>query len=101
MTPSKAPELKESLPLAITGGRVPTVSTTVYEPRGTVLIGRTDQLAVEEPLEIRVSTAEGTSTISITMQTPGHDSSSWLDSCSRRASLTVRDQIRKIAVLLR
>jgi FdhD protein len=90
----------KTLPLAITGGRVPTASATVYEPRGTVLIGRTDQLAVEEPLEIRLASASGTSTISITMRTPGHDFELVAGFLLSEAVVDGRAQIRKIAYCL-
>ncbi len=36
-------------------------------------IQRMDQLAIEEPLEIRLGTSEGIKSISITMRTPGND----------------------------
>jgi len=45
----------------------------VYEPKGVRLVGRTDQLAVEEPLEIRLAGPGGPSRLAITMRTPGHD----------------------------
>ncbi|MCU1495516.1 MAG: formate dehydrogenase family accessory protein FdhD [Acidimicrobiaceae bacterium] len=69
------------LDLGITGGRVPTAPSTVYERRDGRLAARSDQLAVEEPLEIRLLTPgehapDGrpvASTLSITMRTPGHD----------------------------
>jgi FdhD protein len=65
----------------VTGGRVPTAPVTVLERDGTRLVGRPDRLAVEEPLEIRLTAPSGrdgtaaraTSTLSITMRTPGHD----------------------------
>jgi FdhD protein len=88
------------LPLAITGGRVPTKSVTVYEPKGPLLIGRTDQLAVEEPLEIRLSSPTGTSTISITMRTPGHDFELVAGFLLSEGVVDGRDQIRKIAYCL-
>ncbi len=34
---------------------------------------RADVLAIEEPLEIRLSTARGLETLTVTMRTPGHD----------------------------
>ena len=62
------------------GARVPTASWTVYERRGGGLAGRSDELAVEEPLEVRLSCADvaapggrSVSTLSVTMRTPGHD----------------------------
>lgn len=94
------PAATTSLPLAITGGRVPTKSATVYEPRGPLLIGRTDQLAVEEPLEIRLASATGTSTISITMRTPGHDFELVAGFLLSEGIVDGKDQIRKIAYCL-
>jgi FdhD protein len=59
----------------VTGGKVPTRPWTVYERRDGVLAPRSDLLAVEEPLEIRLGqTGDGAaSTLSVTMRTPGHD----------------------------
>ncbi len=64
---------------AVAGARVPTAPWTVFEPRGAGLAGRSDVLAVEEPLEVRLSSRDGLSpprapaTLSVTMRTPGHD----------------------------
>ena len=100
MRSARAPSTATSLPLAVTGGRVPTASVTVHEPRGTVFIGRTDQVAVEEPLEIRLSTSTGTSTMSITMRTPGHDFELVAGFLLSEGVVDGRDQIRKIAYCL-
>lgn len=99
MPPIKA-STTTTLPLSITGGRVPTKSATVYEPKGPLLIGRTDQLAVEEPLEIRLVTPLGASTLSITMRTPGHDFELVAGFLLSEGVVDGRDQIRKIAYCL-
>ena len=99
MTPP-AKHADATLPLSITGGRVPTTSATVYEPKGPLLVGRTDQLAVEEPLEIRLSTPAGASTISITMRTPGHDFELVAGFLLSEGVIEDGKQIRKIAYCL-
>lgn len=99
MTPrGAAPPL--TLPLSVTGGRVPTSSFTVYEPRSGALVGRSDTLAVEEPLEIRLSAPGGTSTLSITMRTPGHDFELVAGFLLAEGVVSSREQIRKIAYCL-
>lgn len=100
MAAMKATTEPTPLPLAVTGGRVPTKSVTVYEPKGPMLIGRTDQLAVEEPLEIRLSSSSGSSTISITMRTPGHDFELVAGFLLSEGVVDGKDQIRKIAYCL-
>jgi FdhD protein len=56
------------------GRRVPTVKRLVWEPGDEGLRRRPDELAVEEPLEIRLSKNGGaTTTQTVTMRTPGHD----------------------------
>ena len=45
----------------------------VTEVDGGVVREREDELAVEEPLEMRFETADGPSPIAVTMRTPGHD----------------------------
>src|SRR5579875_1346980 len=66
--------MAEFLPIQVTGGRVPTFSLTVYEPRADAFVGRADRLAVEEPLEVRIaSPGRDAERISITMRTPGRD----------------------------
>ncbi|MGO9557791.1 MAG: formate dehydrogenase accessory sulfurtransferase FdhD [Acidimicrobiales bacterium] len=54
---------------------VPTASRLVWEPKDGRLARRPDELAVEEPLEIRLSgDAESTrDVLTVTMRTPGHD----------------------------
>lgn len=52
-------------------GRVQRASTWRYE--GGVLRRRTDVLATEEPLEVRVEAGGTTRTVAITMRTPGDD----------------------------
>jgi FdhD protein len=45
----------------------------VYEPRDHGLGRRPDQLAIEEPLEIRIESPAGGQTLGVTMRTPGND----------------------------
>ena len=45
----------------------------VFEPRDGTLVRHADQLAIEEPLEIRLETPTGPSTLTVTMRTPGND----------------------------
>jgi FdhD protein len=53
---------------------VPTASRLVWEPKEGRLARRPDELAVEEPLEIRLSdAAETRNVLTVTMRTPGHD----------------------------
>ncbi len=57
-----------------TKARIPTESRLVWEPTDDGLRRRPDELAVEEPLEIRLSRPAGRSEIlNVTMRTPGHD----------------------------
>lgn len=95
-TPATPPPLS----LAVTGGRVPTTSATVYEPKGALLIGRTDQLAVEEPLEIRLAGSATASTLAITMRTPGHDFELVAGNLLSEGVIDGRDQVRQIAYCL-
>ena len=54
--------------------RVPTASRLVWEPTSDGLRRRPDELAVEEPLEIRLSRpGGGTEVLTVTMRTPGND----------------------------
>jgi len=90
--------VSETLPLQITGGRVPTFTTTVYEPRDDALVGRMDRLAVEEPLEIRLQVRDApASTISITMRTPGHDFELVAGFLLTEGIVSSLEDIRKIA----
>jgi FdhD protein len=50
-----------------------TGSRFVWEPRDGALVRRPDHLAVEEPLELRLTTESAPRTLSVTMRTPGHD----------------------------
>jgi FdhD protein len=45
----------------------------VWEPKDGALVRRPDQLAVEEPLELRLSPEYSRRTLTVTMRTPGHD----------------------------
>jgi FdhD protein len=55
----------------------PTTKTTVWKVRGDVSQKATDVLAAEEPMEIRVESGpkdhRETTSLSVTMRTPGHD----------------------------
>ncbi|MGD0082069.1 MAG: formate dehydrogenase accessory sulfurtransferase FdhD [Acidimicrobiales bacterium] len=50
-----------------------TASRLVWEQADGALVRRPDELAVEEPLELRLSTESEPRILSITMRTPGHD----------------------------
>ena len=50
-----------------------TIATIVSDPVPDGFADRADQLAIEEPLEIRLDGPNGPRTLSITMRTPGHD----------------------------
>jgi FdhD protein len=62
---------------------------------------RKDQVAVEEPLEIRIETAEAgrriTRSVSVTMRTPGHDFELAAGFLFSEGILRVREQVREIA----
>lgn len=62
---------------------------------------RKDQVAVEEPLEIRVETVEGgcqrSRSVSVTMRTPGHDFELAAGFLYGESLLRDRDQVREIA----
>lgn len=51
----------------------PTTRARINEITGNVARDRRDDLATEEPLEIRLSDGETRRTVAITMRTPGHD----------------------------
>lgn len=53
--------------------RVPTASRLVWEPAGGRFSRRPDELAVEEPLEIRLGDSGGARVLNVTMRTPGSD----------------------------
>ncbi len=55
------------------GGAPRTRQVMVFEPRDGALARRGDRLAVEEPLEIRLETPAGASTLTVTMRMPGND----------------------------
>jgi FdhD protein len=57
------------------GARTSTVRRRVLQARNNAVRPRTDAIAVEEPLEIRLYPSEGRSftRIAVTMRTPGHD----------------------------
>ncbi len=87
--------------------RLPTAPVLVHERRGDELVRRPDELAVEEPLEIRVQAgADATglkpdaSTISVTMRTPGHDFELVAGFLFAEGVVSSRDEIRKIAYCL-
>ncbi|WP_084963624.1 formate dehydrogenase accessory sulfurtransferase FdhD [Thermoactinospora rubra] len=51
----------------------PTTPVRIRQLSGTSARDRRDDLATEEPLEIRLQADDGTRTVAITMRTPGHD----------------------------
>lgn len=51
----------------------PTTRVRIREISGTAAKDRRDDLATEEPLEIRISHRDQRKTVAITMRTPGHD----------------------------
>lgn len=60
--------------IAVTSRPGPTTRIRVRELSGSTARDRRDDLATEEPLEIRVSAPDGSRrTVAITMRTPGHD----------------------------
>jgi FdhD protein len=93
--------LREMLPMQVVGGRVPTFSVMVYQPKGDQLVGRPDKLAVEEPLQIRLGRPDGsTSTISITMRTPGRDFELVAGFLLSEGVISGPEDVRKIAYCL-
>lgn len=89
------------LALTVTGGRVPTRTVTVYEPRDGRLVGRSDRLAVEEPLQIRIEEpGQPVTTLSITMRTPGHDFELVAGFLLAEGVVARREDIAKIAYCL-
>ena len=60
-------------PIVDRGVAPPSRQVMVFEPDADGLVRRPDQLAVEEPLQIRLRTPAGTSTLAVTMRTPGSD----------------------------
>jgi FdhD protein len=101
---ARAERSGEELPplaLTVTGGRVPTRTVTVYEPKGGRLVGRSDRLAMEEPLQIRVQEPNApVSTLSITMRTPGHDFELVAGFLLAEGVIARREDIAKIAYCL-
>ena len=65
-----------------------------------VLVGKSDRLAMEEPLEIRLSVANTVSTISITMRTPGDDFELVAGFLLAEGVIESRKQIHEIAYCL-
>ncbi len=60
-------------PIVDRGVAPPSRQVMVFEPDADGLVRRPDQLAVEEPLQVRLRTPAGTSTLAVTMRTPGSD----------------------------
>lgn len=82
---------------AAPGGRVPTGSFTVGELADGELRHRRDELAIEEPLEIRADDGSGPTTIGITMRTPGHDFELVAGLLLAEAVVAGREGLRRIA----
>jgi len=107
-SPSQVPS-RPRVPRATTasGARVPTAPWTVFEPRDDGLAGRSDVLAVEEPLEVRLKWREGLtetthapSTLSMTMRTPGHDVELVAGMLLAEGLIRSRDEVRRIVYCL-
>jgi FdhD protein len=62
-----------------------------------VALERTDVLAVEEPLEIRVRTADRLETLTITMRTPGHDFDLAIGYLLAEGVIQSLDDLRKVS----
>lgn len=60
-------------PVRMFTAKAPSRQAMVFAPGPGRLVRRPDRLAVEEPLEVRLSSPRGTSTLGITMRTPGND----------------------------
>ena len=87
-------------PVALRTPRTPTAPATVFSVRDGRLVGVSDRLAIEEPLEIRLSFDGSVSTVSITMRTPGHDFELVAGFLLSEGVIDSRAQIREIAYCL-
>lgn len=76
---------------------VPTASAMVYTKENGLLVGHPDRLAVEEPLEIRLASRDGPSTLSVTMRTPGHDFELVAGFLLSEGVIDQREAIRRVA----
>jgi len=108
--PKTATGVPATLGLQITAGRVPTAPWTVHDGDGGSMRARADRLAVEEPLEIRLSapvedggapaSSLSVSTLSVTMRTPGHDFELVAGFLYSEGVVSGRADIRRIAYCL-
>lgn len=100
MSSSRVRRSREDAPRCAAGGQVPVASAEIHEHRGGVVTERSDHLAVEEPLEIRLAGPDASSTISITMRTPGHDFELVAGFLLSEGVISSREQIYDIAYCL-
>ena len=80
--------------------RTPTKQTAVFAVRNGELVAKSDRLAIEEPLEIRLLVRDSVSTISITMRTPGNDFELVAGFLLSEGIIGSREQIHEIAYCL-
>jgi FdhD protein len=69
----------------------------VYTQKNGALVASPDHLAIEEPLEIRLDSPEGPSTLSVTMRTPGHDFELVTGFLLAEGVVDRREDIRRVA----
>ncbi len=80
--------------------RTPTRQATVFAVNRGVPVQKSDRLAIEEPLEIRLSAQGSVSTLSITMRTPGNDFELVAGFLLSERIIDSREQILEIAYCL-
>lgn len=100
MTADDRREHFDTLPSSITGGAVPTTTVMVNVCTANACIVRDDQVAIEEPLEIRLAGPDQPTTLSITMRTPGHDFELVAGLLLSEGVINSREQIYDIAYCL-
>jgi len=86
--------------VSVTGRRTPTSAATVHALRDGELVHKSDRLAIEEPLEIRLAHFDQETTLSITMRTPGHDFELVAGFLLSEGVIDSKAQIRDIAYCL-
>jgi FdhD protein len=77
-----------------------TVESDVLALQGATRATRHDELATEEPLELRVSAGEQTSTLAITMRTPGNDFELAAGFAYGESIVNAPEQIRELSYCL-
>ncbi len=80
-----------------TGRPASKVRATVRVVRGDRLEVRTDLLATEEPMEVRVAAGAHRRTVAVTMRTPGHDFELAAGFLFTEGVIRSRDQVARIA----